>query len=213
MLAVLALRGDRAVDATQLAALLWPGAAPARAESVVASLVSRLRRGLGGEIIVGDRAGYRLGPDVAVDVEVAARYVAEAERRATAEPALAATAGRAALAILDGGTVLADEPDADWVHDARAAQAALLRRSRHVVVAAALATGEAGSARDVAAAALVEDPLDEKAARGLMRSYASLGEPAEALQTYTRLRAELAEQLGADPARRHPAGARRRPAR
>jgi DNA-binding SARP family transcriptional activator len=51
-----------------------------------------------------------------------------------------------------------------------------------------------------AAAAVAQDPYDERARRALMRAHAAAGEPARALASYAELRDLLATELGADPA-------------
>jgi DNA-binding SARP family transcriptional activator len=203
VLAVLAADPARTVSSAALAETLWPHGAPGSADATIASLVSRLRRTFGAGVIIGGRSGYRIGgaPDVEVDLATAARLVVEAERRSGAgQPGLAGAAADAALAILAAGRALDDEDDADWVTIARAEQHALLRRARHTTVAAALATGDLAAAQRAAQAAALADPLDEEAVRGLMTSLASSGETAAALAAYERLRRELADQLGTDPA-------------
>ena len=130
-----------------------------------------------------------------------AAWADEAERRlATAEPALAVAAATRGLDVLAAGLVLEDEPDAEWAQPARAEQAELLRRVRHVLAEAALAAGDPSAAAAAAVAAVSDDPYDERARRALMRGLAAGGEPARALATYAELRDLLAEELGADPA-------------
>ena len=51
VLAVLALAAERGADADRLAEASWPEGTPDQARSVVASLISRLRRALGAEVI------------------------------------------------------------------------------------------------------------------------------------------------------------------
>jgi DNA-binding SARP family transcriptional activator len=203
VLALLAADPARTLSSSALAELMWPERPPDSAAATVASLVSRLRRTLGPVIIEGGRTGYRLGPPPAVEVDLAAaaRLVDEAERRAGGgQPGLAAAAAEAALTVLETGGALADEGESDWLGPVRAEQAALLRRTRHVLAAAALATGDRKTAQRVSAAAVAADPLDEDAARTLIGALAAAGEVGAALSTYERLRRELAEQLGADPA-------------
>ncbi len=195
LLALLAARRTGDVAAIEIVHALWTTHPPADPQAVVASLVSRLRRILGGNVIVGGRRGYRLGgpPDVIVDVDQAWTLIEQAQRCvASGTPALAVTAARAALRQLREGT------GTDAALDAEAA--GLRRRARHALATAALQTGDAAVARDTAAAAISADPLDEAATRLLMSAYVALAEPAGALLAYDELRRNLADQLGADPA-------------
>ncbi|HET8583025.1 MAG TPA: AAA family ATPase [Jatrophihabitans sp.] len=203
VLALLAADPARTVSPALLAEVLWPHRVPDSAPATIASLVSRLRRTLGAAVVSGGRGGYRIGgpPDVEVDLAAAARLVAEAERRAAAgQPGLAAAAAHTALDALESGPALDGEGDAGWTLEVRAEQAALLRRARHVVASAALAMGDRPGAQRAAQAAVAADPLDEQAVRALVAALAAGGDMAAALAAYERLRAELADQLGADPA-------------
>ena len=203
LLKLLAVERHRTVTADRIAEVLWGAAQPAGPAENIATFVSRLRRILGADAILGGRTGYRLGPPpaVQVDLDEAGRWADEAERRlATAEPALAVAAATRGHDVLAAGLVLEDEPDAEWAQPARAEQAELLRRVRHVLAEAALAAGDPSAAAAAAVAAVSDDPYDERARRALMRGLAAGGEPARALATYAELRDLLAEELGADPA-------------
>ncbi|MGQ0482486.1 MAG: ATP-binding protein [Pseudonocardia sp.] len=202
LLALLAAERDRWVPMERIVEELWGVHPPRRPAENVATLVSRLRATLGRRVVEGGRDGYRLGaaPAVRVDLDEAARLVAEATGRlAEGVPSLAETAGTAALELLGGSGVLVGEPDADWVRRARAEGEALLRQARHATAAAACRVGDPTAARAVAEAAIADDRLDEVAYRLLMSAHQLAGEPARALACYQRLRAELVAELGADP--------------
>ena len=196
LLRLLAARRGETLGAADVAAVLWPGDPPADPDAVVASLVSRLRRVLGPDALVGGRDGYRTGA-VETDLDRARDLLAGAARQPAA---LAATAARAAVALLGSGEVLPEEPDAEWVDAVRSEAAAVRRRARHVLARAALADGDPGTAEDAARAALADDRLDEEAARLLMRALLDRSLPAEALRVHADLRRALAEELGTDPA-------------
>lgn len=205
LLKVLLLHPDQPVTADQLRDALWGDAPPANAERNVASLVSRLRSLLGTDAIEGGAGTYRLrtGSDIAIDLVEAERLAGEARARlAAAEPALAWTAARRALELVGTGTVLGDEPDAEWAEPARVAVTTLRRDLRRVGWEATLALGDPDAAVRLADATLEADPLDEEACRALMRAHQQRGEVAEGLRAYERLRATLAEELGADPSPR-----------
>ncbi len=199
VLGLLAAAGDAHVPAERLVEAAWPDRAPARPGAELAILVSRLRAAIGTEAITGNRSAYRLDRGlVSVDVDEAARLVSEAESR-QAEPALAVAAATGALAVLDHGDVVDDEPYAEWAEQVRSRVIDLRRRSRLALAVGGLATHDATTARRAAEQAVAADSLDEEACRLLMRAAAALGEDAVALAAFEQLRVALAEALGADP--------------
>jgi DNA-binding SARP family transcriptional activator len=200
LLALLAVERAGWVSADRIVDALWDGMPPRRPVENVATLVSRLRTVCGVGVIDGGRDGYRLGRAVRVDLDDAARLVAESGRRLAADaPGLAATAAAAALDVLGTTGVLAGEPDGPWVQGARAQGTTLLRDARHAAAAAACRTGDHAAARAAAEAAIADDPIDEAAHRLLMTAHQHAGESSRALAVYERLRAGLATELGVDP--------------
>ena len=201
LLARLAVEQGCAVTADQITEMLWGDHPPGRPAANVATLVSRLRRSFGAGTILGGRAGYWLGRTVSVDLFEAARLATDAESRlARGDVGAAFGTAQCAREILAVGTVLHDQPDADWAEPARALHVTLVRRVRHAIAVAALHTGRASVARTAAEAAMAADPIDEAACRALMRAYHAAGEPARALTAYGQLRAALSAELGVDPA-------------
>lgn len=199
LLKVLVTARGRLVPMDTLIDVLWSDAVPQRAEANVATLVSRLRGVLGADAIDGDRSGYRIVA-ASSDIDDAERLVDEAESRLRGgQPALALTAASSALAILDAGEVLADEPAAEWALEFGREVVRLLRRARAAGWASSLEVGDARTALAWAQAATTADPIDEAAHRAVIRSYSHLGESGEALRAYQRVRDVLAEELGADP--------------
>jgi len=200
LLALLAAAGGRVVPTERIVEVLWPDEPPRKPAENVATLVSRVRANLGAGVVDGNRAGYRLGDAAITDLDDATRLLAEADSRLGAEPALALAAAWSAADLLGAGPLMAGEPAADWLDAARADHRDLLRRARRAVADAALGTREPAVAREAAAAAVADDPFDEEACRALMRAYDMLGEPARALAAFDRLRRDLADELGVDPA-------------
>ena len=202
LLALLAIRLDRFVGVDEIVAAVWADEEPPRkAAANVSTLVSRLRKTLGPGVIVGDRSRYRLGGGVSVDVRRAVVLLRQAAAlRARGQIAQAEPVAYRVLELLGDRTVLAEYPDAPWVEPVRTWPVALARRARAIAANAALHAGDFASARAVAEVALGEDPFDEPACRALMSAHAMAGEPARALTAYERLRTDLAEELGADPA-------------
>ena len=202
LLKVLAVARPGPVAVDRIVEVLWADEPPAAAEQNVASLVSRLRGVLGPGVILGGRQGYRLAgpPAVSVDLDTAARYCEQAERKLAGSPAIALAAAEQAIALLAGDVALADEPYSAWADPARDQLRGLLRRTRLALAEAALATGDPPSAASWAEAATAADPLDEVAYRWYMSACAAAGEPAKALVAYAELRERLASELGTDPA-------------
>ena len=199
LLGMLAVEAGHLVPTDRLIDDLWPGGAPAKAEQNVASLVSRLRRLVGRDQIQGGRSGYR--GEFGTDVQEAEALLGEAEGRLAAGAfGPAATAARRALAVLDGGELLEDEPYAAWAQGPRRRVGRLLRRARSCVWTAALELGDTAAALDAAAAAVDADPFDEDAHRALMRANHRRGDRGAALVVFKRLERELHDELGVAPA-------------
>jgi DNA-binding SARP family transcriptional activator len=202
LLAMLAVEAGRSLSMERIAGGLWAGKRPLDPAHNIATLVSRLRRLLGRDVVAKDRVGYRLGSRLRVDLNDAAALVERAEDHADDNRfALAVTTARDALSVLDNGGVLDDHPGADWAEPARVRHGVLVRRARLVLADAALRLGELRAAEVAAARAVATDPLDEVACRLLMLAYEATGDTARALNAYQRLRVALADELGADPGR------------
>jgi DNA-binding SARP family transcriptional activator/tetratricopeptide (TPR) repeat protein len=202
LLKLLLVQRDHLVSPGLIAEVLWGDAAPARWERDVATLVSRLRSVFGPDAIAGGVNGYRFlrADRFVIDVDQADRLSGEAEARlAAGEPALAHAAAGRALAILRAGTLLEEEPYAEWVEEARAAAAALLRKVRRSAWRAAMDLSQTDAAVGFAEEAMADDPLDEEAYRASMLALQGSGQGAQALAVYERLRSILADQLGTDP--------------
>jgi DNA-binding SARP family transcriptional activator len=195
LLRLLCARRGTPLTVPDIAAVLWPTGRPADPDAVVASLVSRLRRVLGPDAVLGGREGYRLG-SVETDVDRARRLLDDAER---ADPVPAFAGAQAAVRLLEEPS---DADDEDWAAPLRAQVAALRRRARALLARAALDTGDPAVAEDAARRAAEDDPLDEDAVRLLLRALLARGLPADALRTYERFRRALADELGTDPAPR-----------
>jgi DNA-binding SARP family transcriptional activator/tetratricopeptide (TPR) repeat protein len=204
LLKLVTVRRGHLVPVDEIVEVLWGGdQPPSQAPENVATLVSRLRNILGAEVVLGGRGGYELGPagQVQVDLDVAARWVGEAEARvAEGEPGLGMVSARRAIELIAAGSVLDDEPSAEWAEPARLLLAAVQRGARLALALAAIEAGDPSAALPVAVAAHGADPFDETACRLLMRAYAGVGEPARAVAAYADLRDLLATELGADPA-------------
>ena len=201
LLAVLAAHRPHALPPDRLAEALWPGRLPRSPAANIATLVSRLRARLGAGAVLGDRQGYRLGepPTVRVDLDEAADLVAQASRRLVdGAPGTASMAARRALDLTEAEP-LSEEDDTPWVVDVRRRWHELRRTAHHHAAGAALATGDATTARAFSSDALAADPYDEPAVRLLLAADQMAGEPARAIVTYHEFRARLADELGVQP--------------
>ncbi len=207
LLARLAMAPGRPVPVDVLADAVWPDEAPADPANALQSLVSRLRRALGGAAAVEQApAGYRLA--VAPDAVDAVRFddLAAQGRHLLAggDPAGAAATLRGALALWRGDPLA----DAGEGADVEAERVALRERHLGVLVdriGADLrsAPGEAALADlvrelDELAAAL---PLREDVAALRLRALLDAGRPTQALLAYEAVRGTLADTLGTDPSR------------
>jgi DNA-binding SARP family transcriptional activator len=202
LLKVLLLHAHEPVSVDRLRGVLWGETPPDSAERNIASLVSRLRRLLGPDTIEGGPGAYRIrvGPGLQVDMLEVERLAQESRQRLDAgEPALAAAAVERALDLVGSATLLAGEPDQDWLAAGRRRLTSIRQQLRHRGADAALALQDPDHAVRLAAAALSDDPFDEAAARTLMRAHHMAGRTAEALRVHERLRMALADELGVDP--------------
>jgi len=199
VLAVLLMEPGRPVTIDRLVSRVWGESRPRSAARTLYGYVSRLRRILDefdNARIVRLAGRYMLEIDpAAVDLYQFRDLVAKA--RASADETEAAALFGAALRLWRGEAFEAlSSPWLDQVRDEldRERLAAeldhadvLLRCGRYVEVL--------GSAVARAAAR----PLDERVTGQLMRALHAAGRTAEALSTYDRMRARLAEELGIDP--------------
>jgi len=182
--------GGRVVGADVLVEAVWDGEEPADPHGALQALVSRLRRAGLGVTAVGP--GYRAELDgVEVDL-LRARGLLTAARAAAAagEHAAAAERAREALTLWPGAPA-ADHPQAEPV-----LRGALLA----TLTEAELALGRTPSTLDELRALADAAPLDEATAALLLRALGAAGAEAEALERFERLREELAERFGTDPA-------------
>jgi DNA-binding SARP family transcriptional activator len=203
ILEVLALEAGHPVTKDRLAELVWEGKPPASYFAALESYVCVLRRkaGLGAgraSAIATTAGGYLLDADrVSVDCH---EFAALAARACTEPSAASLLTARQALA-LKVGTLLDDEPYAEWAARARdrcrAQETSLCVRAS----AAALVTGCTGEAVDLARRAVDLSPLAEEATQRLMRALWLSGRRADALRAYLDLRAGTLEELGEEPSR------------
>jgi DNA-binding SARP family transcriptional activator len=163
-----------------VAARFWPDVLDSSARASLRSALWELRRALGADdaLVAGrDRIALRCETDLATfDAEIAAGRLE-------------------AAAALHQGPLLADLDD-DWVLEARDEHAERLGSALGRLAASAATPADAvGWARR----RLALDPLDEDAARDLMRRLVDAGDRPGALAAYDRLSDRLRDALGLAP--------------
>ncbi|MHA6760567.1 ATP-binding protein [Streptacidiphilus sp. PAMC 29251] len=189
LLAALALDADRPVSASSLAETLWPnGDRPGNPANALQALVSRLRAGVGRELVAATPTGYRLALDPdQVDVH---RFTRLLDRPRPSREQLTE-----ALALWRG-PALADVPG---LPEAAARLDALCAHAREDLLEHRIAAGEGAELLGELHALTAEAPLRDRPRALLMQALHRAGRTAEALAVYEQGRALLAEELGADP--------------
>jgi predicted ATPase/DNA-binding winged helix-turn-helix (wHTH) protein len=198
----LAVDAGRVVSTGALIDALWPGAPPADPAGALQTLIARLRRTLGNDraAISSHPTGYAL--DVSPANLDATRFTELVGAARSGDPAHAADTLRAALALWRG-PALADAPDAEFAIAPRT-RLTELRDAAHLDrIAADLAVTPAVIDPAVLVAELDEiraaHPLRERPAALLISALLRTGRRADALATFDRIRARLADELGMDP--------------
>ncbi|GAA4023479.1 BTAD domain-containing putative transcriptional regulator [Allokutzneria multivorans] len=199
LLADLLVHAGEPVTADRLIEDLWGDAAPKDASGALHVKVSQLRRALADDrdLLVSQPAGYTLR--VAEEAVDAGRFGALVRAaRAASQPAESAALLGEALSLWRG------EPFAEFAEeDFARAEAERLRELRLTAIEdhaeARLAVGEHASLIDELRALVDQHPLRERLRAAQMRALYRAGRQAEALDSYDRLRTELAEELGLDP--------------
>ncbi|MFI0470051.1 BTAD domain-containing putative transcriptional regulator [Saccharopolyspora sp. 5N102] len=197
LLASLLVAPGRVVSADRLVDDLWGDALPANPSGALQTLVSRLRRAIGADLVVHRPPGYLLDvPPDAVDSGRFAELTVRARR--TTDPGALAALLAEALGLWRGEAFagFADEPFASTAAAALDEQrlvawedyaGARLQLGDHAVLA-----GELGE--------LIEGhPLRERLRAAHLRALHGAGRTTEALDSYRKLRRLLRDELGLEP--------------
>lgn len=201
LLAVLLCHPDVAVSTDRLVSALWSGPPPASAADNIRVYVHRLRSILGTARIEGrGRPGYAV---VAAPEEVdALRFLKlvdrgrEALRRGAAEPARQRLAAAIALWRARPFADLEGEPALRELSDLLERHLLAATESR---VEADLRLGNDDAVIVEMPDLIARHPYHERLFGQLMTAYYRAGRQAEALETYSRARARLVEELGVEP--------------
>lgn len=191
----------RPASRPELVEALWPGGAPSAADRALSALLSKLRSGLGNDIVVGrDRPALVLPADAYVDLEAASDRLHAAESAVAMEDWQRAWApARAALHTAARGFLTGEE--APWIDGVRHGLEDIRLRAHEAVAAAALGMGgpELAAAERSGRALTEAAPFRESGYAHLMRALAAQGNVAEALRVHDRLRCLLRDELGIAP--------------
>ncbi|WP_116449937.1 BTAD domain-containing putative transcriptional regulator [Blastococcus litoris] len=199
LLLQLAADPGRWVPAGTLTDAVWADETPADPANSLQSLVSRLRRVLGRpQLVEQSAAGYRLAVEPGdVDAVRFPRLVADARARTSSDPAGAEETLREALSLWRGRALAEDDtPEAAGRRSVLDDLRLDATRDRSSL---AVRAGRAAEVVPELEELVVAHPLREDLALTLLDALVAAGRPAEALAVYERVRATLAETLGADP--------------
>ena len=192
------------VETDSLVDALWDDDAPLAADRVIASLVSRVRRSIGSDVITGSSStGYRFnaGPLWTSDLAMVEELTRSAQARAALSPVVTVTAARRAFALLARGAPELPPMFAQrsWAEDQQRHVDALARRLNRARWDAESQLGMWGDIASQAESVLTHAPQDELASRMFMNASWHLGDRASALRAYDELRLELRKELDVEP--------------
>jgi predicted ATPase/DNA-binding SARP family transcriptional activator len=196
LLARLALDAGRPVGTSVLVDDLWGESPPDGAGNALQALVSRLRRAIGGDLVVTDARGYRLR--VAPRDVDALRFDELVTAAGSQPPESAYDLATEALALWRGPALVdvAELPFAGLVAARLGERRAVLVESRARV---ALRLRRVADELDGLTAQLDAAPLRETTAALLSAGLHAAGRQADALAVADRTIARLADELGVDP--------------
>jgi DNA-binding SARP family transcriptional activator len=184
----------------EVAEALWREPDPAAVETRLNPLLSKLRRVLGADAILG-RAALQLHlPDAWVDLEAAVEAIHRAES-SVAQDDWARAWGPALVALFVARRDFLPGEDAPWIDDIRHQLTLLHVRALECYAASGLGIGGAELAGSIRAGRQLTRiaPLRESGYRFLMEALARQDNLAEALAVYSELCDCLRDQLGVSP--------------
>jgi SARP family transcriptional regulator, regulator of embCAB operon len=202
--AYLVLNRRRPITRQELANALWGDRPPEAWEASLSALLSRLRslfRKLSLDVDIAALSGsvyVRLPSELWVDLDAARNALDAAEgflRGGHAKEAWAQAA--VALSILERGFLQGEEQP--WIFRERDRIHGEHLRTLELLADVTLSLGEPASSARFASLCSDLEPFRESAYEREMRAEMQMGNRAEALRTYERLRRLLADELGADP--------------
>jgi SARP family transcriptional regulator, regulator of embCAB operon len=204
LFAYLVLNRSRDVTADDLGTALWRDGGPDRADATLRTLMSKIRRAVGMDVL-GRGGRYRLSlPErVRVDLEVARDAIHRAESSVASEDWHRAWAP-AQVTLMTARRGFLPGEEGTWIEDVRRELRELEKRGLESYAEASLGVGgnELAVAEQTARRLIEREPFHESGYRILMQALAAKGNMADALLAYERLASVLREELGADPSPR-----------
>jgi SARP family transcriptional regulator, regulator of embCAB operon len=201
LFAYLVLNRTRDVSSSELVTALWQDEPPPRAEATLRTLISKVRRAVGGEAL-GRGGRYRLSlpGDVGIDLELARDAIHRAESAVAASDWHRAWAP-AQVALMTAGRGFLPGEEGRWIDETRRSVDDVELRALECYAAASLGIGgtELAIAEQTARRLIERQPFRESGYRILMETLVARGNVAEALLVYERLALVLREELGVDP--------------
>jgi predicted ATPase/DNA-binding SARP family transcriptional activator len=201
LLAALALAAPRPASRAALESALWGDHVPRTATTTLRSHVSRLRAVLGSGTVVSSPQGYRLTVSPScIDAVRLRSLVAEGRRAAGNADPLAARAAFAAAESLWRGQPLSDAAETPELEASRRTLTDLVAEAREGRLRAEIDLGRHSHVIDELERLVLDEPPREPLWGLLMLALYRSGRQLDALRTYERLRALLADEWGLDPA-------------
>jgi DNA-binding SARP family transcriptional activator len=201
LFAYLVTRRHSHTTRSQLAEALWPETERLAADSSLKSLLSKVRKVVGSDVLVGrDEPRLALPPGSFVDIEAASERLHEAESAiAAADWTRAWAPARAALHTATRGFLRG--MDAPWIEAVRRDLEETRVRALECVAASGIGLGGTELASTERAARELVDiaPFRESGYLHLMRALAAQDNVAEAVRVHERLRGLLRDELGTTP--------------
>lgn len=188
------------VSREQVLAALWPDTPIAQLSSLFHNNVHRLRRTVGDHVILRERAGYSMNPDVRIDFDVRRfeELLTEADDAAAAGRTTERSSALSAAIALHTGP-FARSIDSEWAEELRARLDDRFVGAALTLARLDIAANEFTEAVSLAERVLELDPLNEEAVRHLIAAHVGAGFPDLAMRAYRRLQRLTERDLGAPP--------------
>jgi DNA-binding SARP family transcriptional activator len=202
LFAYLVLHRSRAVARHELIDAIWPDAPPGEHAAALTVLLSKLRSGVGADVVPG-RGSVRvvLPPGARVDVEEALAALHRAESAVVQGEWVRAWSAALCARYVTARPLLPEHDDLPWLDAWRRRLDSVLDNALEAYAAACLGLGgtELAGAERAARRLLERNPLRETGYGLLMRALAARGNVAEALGVYEQARTVLRDELGVPP--------------
>lgn len=192
LLALLAAAGDRGLTREKVIGYLWPESDEERSRAALAQALYALRRDLRAENAIEGTATLKLNEEV-LPSDVG-RF-----RRAAAEGRFADAAALYQGPFLDGIHIADAEEFSRWADEERAQLAREAASAMEKAAAAAAAAADHAGAVSWWRRRAAIDPLEARAARGLMEALTAAGDRAAAIQHARIYESLVRDQLGVAP--------------